>query len=155
MSRAPALSWRWLQFDQFEPRQLHDSLALRQRVFIVEQQCLFDDIDGRDADAWHLLGYDPAERLRAYLRVFAPGAYYPEVAIGRVVTDPDCRGRGYGRELFAEGLRRARAEFPGHAIRIGAQQRLERFYRDAGFAPDGAPYVEDGIPHIQMLADAG
>lgn len=147
----PTPTWHWLPFDALSLAQLHDLLQLRQRVFCVEQDCAFLDIDGRDPDALHLLG-ERDGRVQAYLRVFAPGDYYAEIAIGRVVTAPERRGEGLGRTLFAEGLRRARAAYPGYAVRIGAQQRLRRFYQDAGFCQDGAPYIEDGIPHIEMLA---
>lgn len=145
------LNWRWKTFAELEREELYACLRLRQQVFVVEQGCAFLDADGLDGEARHLLGVDGAGELCAYLRVLAPGRVYREIAIGRVVTAPQIRGRGLGRELFARGLRLARRCFPGHGVRIGAQQRLVPFYREAGFVTAGEPYLEDGIRHVEML----
>jgi ElaA protein len=133
-------------------------LALRERVFIVEQNCPYQDADGRDRDAWHLLGWDSEgsdKKLVGYARVFEPGARYKEPSIGRVVSAPEVRGSGVGKMIVDESMRRCAELWPRQAIRIAAQRRLEEFYREFGFVIDGAPYMEDGIEHIDMLWEAG
>ena len=151
------ITWQWNSFADLTAAQLYAMLALRQEVFVLEQACLYPDIDGLDPGAHHLLGWRsdggrPA--LVAHLRCLAPGAKYDEMSIGRVVTSPAARGTGLGRELVAQGLALARALHPGHAIRIGAQAHLERFYASFGFVTVSEPYDEDGILHIDMLLAA-
>ncbi len=148
-----ALHWNWKRFDALGVHALHDALALRCRVFILEQGP-YQDPDGADKQAWHLLGYDGAGQLQACLRVVDPGARYAEPSIGRVVTAPEARGQGLGRALMTEGLARCAQAWPGRAVRISAQAHLEGFYATLGFAPVGAPYLEDDIPHIEMLCPA-
>ncbi|MDC8757727.1 GNAT family N-acetyltransferase [Janthinobacterium fluminis] len=146
--------WQWLTFEELSKTELYRLLALRQEVFVLEQRCLYQDLDGRDLDAWHLLGWqtvDGKRSLAASLRCLAPGAKYPEMSLGRVLTAPAARGTGVGRQLLAQGIARAERQFPGHAIRIDAQRYLERFYQSFGFVSVGAPYDEDGIEHIDML----
>jgi ElaA protein len=146
--------WQWLPFDQLHGAELYEVLALRQQVFILEQQCLYPDLDGLDQQAFHLLGWQTAggqRRLAAYLRCLAPGAKYAEMSLGRVLTAPFARGAGIGRVLLKEGIARALQQHPGHGIRIGAQHYLERFYQDFGFETVSAPYDEDGIAHIDMI----
>lgn len=123
-------------------------------MFVVEQNCVFLDMDDKDQRALHLLGREGAlGRVVAYARLFAPGDSYAEAAIGRVVTHPDVRRSGAGKALMTEAIAECRARFGG-PIRIGAQRYLERFYGSLGFVPAGEPYVEDGIPHIEMLLPA-
>ena len=129
---------------------LYEALALRSRVFVLEQGP-YQDADGLDQHAWHLLGHDSDEDLIAYLRVVDPGRKYDEPSIGRVVVAPEARGRQFGRALMREGIARCRLAWPGRGIRISAQARLERFYRSLGFELVGGEYLEDGIPHIEML----
>jgi ElaA protein len=157
------LGWTWARLDDLSPRDVYDFLALRSAVFVVEQQCVFLDPDGLDAQSWHLLARRsglpnglPGEPqgLVAYLRVVDAGAKYAEPSIGRVITAPAARGTGLGHTLMQEGIVRATAAWPRAAIRIGAQARLEQFYRALGFEQHGGPYVEDGIPHIEMLRQA-
>ncbi len=148
------IDWQWQAFEQLDAPALYQALELRQQVFILEQQCLYPDIDAYDLDAWHLLGWrgvDGRRELAAYLRCLAPGAKFPEMSLGRVLTAQAARGLGIGKLLLAEGIARATGQFPGHPIRIGAQARLERFYRGFGFRTVSAPYDEDGIAHIDML----
>lgn len=144
------LDWTWARFDDLGVHALHDALALRCRVFILEQGP-YQDPDGADKHAWHLLGYDAAGRPMACLRVVDPGAKFAEPAIGRVVTAPEARGQGLGRELMQEGLARCRVVWPGRAVRISAQAHLQPFYGALGFAAASGEYLEDGIPHIEML----
>jgi ElaA protein len=154
-----SLRWDWRAFHELTPETLYAALRLRQQVFVVEQTCPYLDADGRDADAWHLLGWatiDGAPRLVAYARVFAPGTMYPaDASIGRVVTDPVARGSGIGRALMDEALRRIAVAAPGAGIRGGAQAYLEAFYTSLGFRRVGENYDEDGIPHVEMVRDAG
>ena len=146
--------WQWSAFARLTAAELYQVLQTRQDVFILEQTCLYPDMDGLDQDAHHLLGWrviDGKRRLAAYMRVLAPGAKYVEMSLGRVVTAPVARGTGIGRELLAQGIAHAERQHPGHQIRIGAQQHLEKFYASYGFVTVSAPYDEDGIMHIDML----
>jgi ElaA protein len=154
MTSPSTIDWQFSRFADLTPFDLYDVLAARQNVFILEQTCLYPDIDGYDLEAHHLLGWrdvDGKRQLAAYLRVLAPGAKYDEMSIGRVVTTPAARGSGAGRALLDQGIAHAEALHPGHRIRIGAQQYLERFYASFGFETVSAPYDEDGIMHIDML----
>ena len=128
---------------------LYEVLALRCRVFILEQGAFLDP-DGADPHSWHLRGRDGHGVLMAYLRVVDPGVKYAEASIGRVVTAPEVRGTGLGRALMTEGLSRCASAWPGQAVRISAQARLRRFYGGLGFSPASQEYLEDGIPHLQM-----
>jgi len=154
MTSPSTIDWHFSRFADLTPFDLYDVLAARQNVFILEQTCLYPDIDGYDLEAHHLLGWrdvDGKRQLAAYLRVLAPGAKYDEMSIGRVITTPAARGSGAGRALLEQGIAHAEALHPGHRIRIGAQQYLERFYASFGFETVSAPYDEDGIMHIDML----
>lgn len=154
--------WTWARFDALAAADVYDFLALRSEVFVVEQGCPFLDADGFDSSAWHLLGRAPESAsapgstslLLAYLRVLDAGVKYQEPSIGRVITRASHRRTGLGRALMREGLARAASVWPGRAIRIAAQQRLEAFYASLGFTSVGAPYLEDGIDHIEMLRAA-
>lgn len=143
------MNWRWCRFAELGVDDLYDALALRCRVFILEQGA-YQDPDGLDRASWHLLGRDDRGTLQAYLRVVDPGAKFAEPSMGRVITAPEVRGTGLGRALVAEGVRRTLAAWPGQGIRISAQAHLERFYAGFGFVAQGAPYDEDNIPHLEM-----
>lgn len=143
-------SFLWLPFDRLTARQAHDLLQLRQRVFVVEQRCAYLDADGLDPQCWQGLGTANGA-LVATARIVPPGLAYEEPAIGRVVSSPDHRRAGFGRQLMEEAIRETRRLYPGQGIRIGAQRYLERFYGSLGFVPVGEPYDEDGIPHVHML----
>ena len=146
-----AMRWRSLPFAELTVDELYEILTLRQRVFVVEQTCPYLDCDGKDHQALHLLGRDDEGHLVAYARLLPPGASFDELSIGRVVTAPEVRRTGAGRELMREAIARTRAAFGPGPLRIGAQRYLERFYGELGFRVAGAPYDEDGIPHIEML----
>ncbi len=145
------VTWWHGRFDALSAADLYDALALRSQVFVVEQACIFLDPDGVDRDSSHLLGRNDAGVLQAYLRIVDPGVKYAEPSIGRVITSEAARGTGLGHRLVAEGVRRCTAAWPGRAIRIGAQSRLEAFYASHGFVRDGDDYIEDGIPHCEMV----
>ena len=143
------MNWLWCRFADLGVDNLYDALALRCRVFILEQGPYLDP-DGLDRQSWHLLGRDDAGTLQAYLRVVDPGLKYAEPSIGRVITSAESRGKGLGRRLMTEGVMRCCAVWPGRGIRISAQAHLARFYADLGFEPVGEPYGEDNIPHLEM-----
>lgn len=151
------VNWQWSAFGALAPDELYAALQLRQMVFVVEQQCVFLDPDGRDQQAWHLLGWaadDESRWLAGYARVFAPGIKYAPASIGRVITHPKARRTGLGRALMTESLRRLELLAPGAEIRIEAQLYLERFYGSYGFGRVSEEYLEDGILHVDMLRPA-
>jgi ElaA protein len=145
------LQWTLARLDQLGPLDVYDMLALRSEVFVVEQTCIFQDPDGVDKQAHHLLGRDAQGNLQTVLRIVDPGVKYAEPSIGRVISAPAQRRFGLGRALMREGIRQCRMLWPGQGIRISAQARLERFYQDFGFHTVTAPYLEDDIPHVEML----
>ena len=141
----------WRSFDALTPRELHDLLKLRADVFVVEQACVFPEIDGRDPEALHLLlRPDRSSPLAGTLRLFGPERVGEAAVIGRVATAGFARGSGLGRALMTEGIAEARRHFGSVPIRIGAQTRLESFYGSFGFQRAGEDYVEDGIVHCAM-----
>lgn len=148
------MRWQAAPFTDLTVTELYELLALRQLVFVVEQRCVYLDCDGKDQLATHLLGRDESGQLVAYARLLAPGVSFAEASIGRVVTHPSVRRTGAGRALMLEAIARTRAMFGERPIRIGAQRYLERFYGALGFEIAGAPYDDDGIPHIEMLSQS-
>jgi ElaA protein len=144
------INWQWSTLDELTPRQVYDLLAARVAVFVVEQNCPYQDADGYDYDAQHLIGWFDS-KVAACLRVMAPGVKYAEPSLGRIITSAEFRGNGTGRILVAKGLEYTTKMYPGRAVRIGAQAHLERFYGSLGFRKVSEPYLEDGIPHIEML----
>jgi len=149
------LRWRCLPFDALDVHTLYRLLRLRSEVFVVEQNCVFQDMDEADAACHHLLGDrhdsqgDP--RLLAYARLVPAGLKFPEVSIGRVVTDPASRAGGLGHALMQAAVREVQRLWGPQPIRIGAQAQLEAFYNRHGFVSDHKPYIEDGIPHLEMI----
>ena len=148
------IAWKFARFGELDAREIHDILQARSAVFVVEQNCVFLDADGVDPDCWHLFARD-GDALLAYCRLVPPGIKFPEASIGRVITPEAGRGRGLGRELMARAVDRANELWPGQALRIGAQQYLERFYGEFGFVKCSEPYDEDGIMHIEMIRESG
>lgn len=143
------MNWTYLRFPELGVDNLYDALALRCRVFILEQGPYLDP-DGVDRLSWHLLGRDDAGVLQAYLRIVDPGVKYAEPSLGRVITSPETRGTGLGKALTMEGVSRCVGTWPGLGIRISAQAHLSRFYGAFGFERVGDDYLEDGIPHCEM-----
>lgn len=139
------LHWHERAFDALTTRELYAIVTLRERVFVVEQRCAYLDADGADPASRHLWAEDG--QLRAYLRIVAAGVKFAEVSLGRVITAPEARGIGLGKELVQRGL----AAVGAVPVRIGAQAHLERFYGELGFVRASDVYDEDGIPHIEML----
>ena len=148
------IQWQFTRFDKLPIRDWYAASTLRVDVFVMEQNCPFQDNDGADFHSWHLLGWEgegEGRELVAYSRLVDPGIKYEEPSIGRVVTSRAARLKGYGKLLMAESIRRHEALYPGLANRIGAQQRLERFYQGFGFETVSDTYIEDNIPHVVML----
>ena len=146
-------TWRLASFDELSPIEVHDIYQARVAVFVLEQNCPFQDVDGVDPRSWHLFtrANGGGGAIEAYCRLVPPGLKYAEPSIGRVLTASTARRSGAGRELMHEAVRRTQALWPGQPIRIGAQQYLEKFYGGFGFAKASETYLEDGIPHIEML----
>jgi ElaA protein len=146
------LHYSCVRFEQLTPFELYEILALRQEVFVVEQNCPYQDCDGKDLKSWHLLGRNDAGHLIAYTRLLPAGVSYEGyTSIGRVVNSPKVRGQGAGREIMYKSIDTVRFLFGNAPIRIGAQKYLLRFYESLGFIVDGEEYLEDGIPHIEMV----
>ena len=150
-----SIVWRWCHFRELSLAELQNIYMARQQVFSLEQNCVYLDADGFDESAYHLAAWSPAQRAPlAYARLVEPGLKYPEPSMGRVVTTSPARGAGLGRELVRRVIHHAAQACPGHGIRISAQSHLEGFYAEAGFVVVGLPYMEDGIPHTEMLLAA-
>lgn len=141
------MRWHEKAFDELSVGELYAILALRGRVFVVEQNCPYLDPDGADLVSRHVWATNEAGDIVAYLRVVPEGVKFAEVSIGRVITAPEARGTGLGKELMRRGI----AAVGVAPIRIGAQAHLEKFYGELGFTRASEPYDEDGIPHVEML----
>jgi ElaA protein len=150
VSSGPDLKWQWCRLGELSAEQLYAVLAARVAIFVVEQNCAYQDLDGLDGDAEHLIAWSGTE-VAGYLRVLAPGTRFADPSIGRIITTQPFRGSGHGRELVAKGIERTRLRYPGRPVRISAQQYLEKFYGAFGFATVSEPYLEDNIPHVEML----
>jgi ElaA protein len=148
------IAWRLARFEELSTRELHDIYQARIEVFVVEQKCAFQDVDGADPACWHLMGRSAEGRLVAYCRLVPPGTKFAEASIGRVVTLGPARRTGRGRELMRQAIAHTDKLWPGKALRIGAQRYLERFYGGFGFETVSEPYDEDGIMHVEMLRPA-
>ncbi len=145
--------WQFSRFDDLPPRDWYAVSAARIDVFVMEQNCPFQDLDGADFYAWHLLGWHGTgvdKKLASYCRLVDPGIKFVAPSIGRVLTTKDYRTGGHGRILMAEACARHDALYPGQPNRIGAQARLEKFYQEFGYVTDSDMYMEDGIPHLEM-----
>jgi ElaA protein len=143
--------WVLKTFDELTNSELYAMLTLRSRVFVVEQNCVFLDMDGLDADSHHLLGYANGQ-LAAYTRILPQGLAYPDYpSIGRVVTAPEVRKKAYGFALMQESVRRLYCLYGEGSIKIGAQLYLKKFYNSLGFDQSGPVYLEDDIEHIPMI----
>ena len=143
------VNYIWKTFSDLTRDELYEMIHLRQKVFIVEQDCPYLDADFSDQDAFHLLGYDDGG-LISYLRAFPPGIKYEGASLGRIVVDDSKRGQQLGQNLTKEGLSYLSKHYPDTEIIISAQHRLENFYCELGFTARGEVYLEDDIDHIQM-----
>ena len=146
-----ALDWQLKSHDQLTANDVYVMLALRSAVFVVEQQCIFQDIDGLDLidGSWHLLAWQ-GNQLVGCLRVFDPSLHDGDVVIGRVATDASVRGSGVGHQLMGRALQHCAATWPQCAAYLSAQSHLEPFYASHGFVAVTERYLEDDIPHVGM-----
>lgn len=147
------IDWQWRQLDELSAAQLYAIFAAREAVFVVEQTCPYQELDGLDLQATHLTGWLDGE-VAAYLRVLGPDTRFVEPSIGRVLTTQPCRGQGLSRVMMNLALEHMGRAFPQHSIRISAQAHLQGFYNSFGFVTASAQYLEDGIPHLEMLRAA-
>ncbi|MCQ2546672.1 MAG: GNAT family N-acetyltransferase [Clostridia bacterium] len=143
-------------FDELTGRELYESMRLRQDVFVLEQTCLYPDLDGRDYDCWHALAFNDSTSggnesdLVGYIRILPAGQTFDTVAIGRVLTRETQRGEGVARQLMEESLHYIRDVLGETHVKLSAQQYLIKFYESLGFKIISEGYLEDGIPHIDM-----
>ena len=146
------ITFKCVRFEALSLQELYEVLALRNEVFIVEQNCPFQDLDGKDQSAWHCLGFDNNQKLVAYTRLFGKSVYYDGfVSIGRVVISPQARGGGIGKILMQKSIEFCKQLFGNEPIKIGAQVYLLKFYESLGFKSTGQDYLEDGIEHTIMI----
>ena len=143
------MHWQTLTFSELSQEQLYAILRLRQQVFVVEQNCVFLDLDNLDQGAIHMLCLE-GEKMRAYQRCIAPHSNSHDSLLGRIVVCPDMRNKQLGKKLVQRGIEHNLLRWPGSDIRISAQAHLQRFYAALGFNSEGGEYLEDGIPHQQM-----
>ena len=148
------IGWRLKKFDELTPQELYSILQLRNEVFVVEQNCVFQDADNKDQFSYHLMGWE-GEKLIAYSRIIPPGMVYEFPSIGRVVTSPLSRRNGSGKILMNESIKAIQKLFGEAAIELGAQLYLKKFYESFGFIQSGEIYLEDGIQHIEMIRSVG
>ncbi len=145
------LTWKFSSFDELDTKQLYNILALRTEVFVVEQNCPYQECDGLDEQSMHLCGHNKNGDLMAYMRVLPQGVVYNEIAMGRIVTSPKVRRSGLGKVLMEHGIEATYRHFSQQPVRISAQSHLVGFYESFGFKSTGKEYLEDDIPHTEML----
>ncbi len=137
-------------FEELTVFELYDLLQLRSEVFVVEQDCVYQDLDGKDSKALHLIGKKEG-KVVAYTRCFGPGIYFEEASIGRVVVESEQRKYGYGHHIMQASIKAIKTHYNAEIIKISAQTYLRKFYESQDFKQVGEGYLEDGIPHIAMI----
>ena len=147
------IKWLLKKFNELTPYELYAILQLRSEVFVVEQNCVYLDMDNKDQQSYHLMGLNDSGNLIAYTRLVPPGVIYEHPSIGRVITSPSARRTGAGKELMKKSIDTCYELFGGQPIKIGAQLYLEKFYNELGFKKCSDVYLEDGIEHIYMIKD--
>jgi len=145
----PGLNWCWYRLDELKPAQLYDMLALREAIFVVEQNCIYQELDGRDKVAQHLL-VTQQETVIACLRILPPTVAQTRVRIGRVAVSATWRKQGLARLMVQNAIDKIRLDYPSSGIHLDAQTYLQGFYQSLGFQVCGEEFLEDGIPHIAM-----
>ncbi len=145
-----AISFFVKSFDELDVHELYALLRLRAEVFVVEQDCPYQDLDNKDQKCFHVLMYKGRD-LVGCSRLVPPGLSYSEISIGRVITAESVRGSGLGRSLMEHSIQGCRDKFDTGSIRLSAQVYAKKFYSSLGFKEEGEPYDEDGIPHISMV----
>ncbi|MCK0108248.1 GNAT family N-acetyltransferase [Flavobacteriaceae bacterium S0825] len=137
-------------FQELTTKELYELLQLRSEVFVVEQDCVYQDLDGKDEKALHVIGKKD-NNIVAYTRVFKPGDYFKEASIGRVVVSKDKRQHKYGYDIMEASMKAVKDNFNETTIKLSAQTYLKKFYNNLGFKEIGEEYLEDGIPHVAMI----
>jgi ElaA protein len=137
-------------FEELSLDELYTLLQLRSEIFVVEQDCVYQDVDGKDQKALHILGWEEG-KLIAYTRCFKPGDYFEEAAIGRILVRENYRKFGYGHQITKASIKAIKKYFHTDTVKISAQTYLVIFYETHGFRAIGDRYLEDGIPHVAML----
>ncbi len=143
------ITFKIKRFNELSTLELYSLLQLRSEVFVVEQNCVYQDVDGKDDNAIHVLGFLDNE-LASYSRIFDKGIYFEEASIGRVVVSPKLRDKKLGHDLMQVSIAAVKEHFKEHNITISAQEYLKKFYESHGFVQTSEMYLEDDIPHIQM-----
>lgn len=144
--------WRIKYFEELSTKELYEILKTRQEVFVVEQTCYYLDADGSDEKAVHIWG-EAEGKIVAYCRIFQPNIKYKQASIGRVLTSPEFRGQNLGKVLMQIALQSIEIRFKTKAVKISAQDYLLKFYSDLGFIDTGKKYLEDDIPHTEMIKE--
>lgn len=137
------------KFEDFNIYELYEVLKMRSEVFVLEQECAYQDIDGVDLNSYHLIGLE-GDEISAYLRIPFKGEVYDRTSIGRVLVAKKSRGKGYAKEILLKAIEIIKSEMNESEIKISAQGHLENFYKSLGFKTTSKPYLEDGISHIDM-----
>ncbi len=145
------LDWQIKHYNDLNINEFHDIIALRIEVFVIEQNCPYQDLDGKDKKCYHLICRDGKGKITATARILPPGLSYQDVSIGRIVTAASVRGQGVGHELVHNSLQFVKEEFGTVPVVISAQSHLTTFYNQHGFNTTGKEYLEDGIPHTEMI----
>lgn len=145
------IHWEITRFEDLSPAKLYRILQLRAEVFVVEQNCPYLDADGKDPKSFHVMGFNEKKEMVAYCRILPENISYSEISIGRVLTSSQARGTGAGKQLMARALEEIELLFGSVPVKIGAQLYLKKFYESFGFKFTSEEYMEDGIPHIEML----
>lgn len=139
-------------FDELTITELYDLLQLRSEIFVVEQDCVYQDLDGKDQKALHVIGTKD-DQIVAYTRIFKAGDYLAQASVGRVVVKEEERQHGYGIDIMKASIKAVEERFNETSIALSAQTYLKRFYNALGFIEKGGEYLEDGIPHVMMVKD--
>ena len=139
-------------FEELSTHELYDILQLRSEVFVVEQDCVYQDLDGKDTKALHIIGKKEG-KIIAYTRCFKPGIYFEEASIGRVVVDSEERKYRYGSDVMKASVKAIKNHYDTKTIKLSAQTYLKKFYNSHVFIEIGEEYLEDGIPHIAMIKE--
>lgn len=146
----PTITWTYKSFEELTKLELYAILRLRSEVFIIEQHCNYQDVDGKDLKSYHLMAWH-GDDLAAYTRILPAGVSFNEASIGRVLTASKYRGLGIGITLMKNSIEKVYSTFGNQPIKIGAQLYLQRFYEGLGFIKCSEQYLEDEIPHIEMI----
>ncbi len=144
------IDWMFIHYDDLTINDLHDLVALRLKVFVVEQNCPYQDLDGKDKHCHHLIG-KLENKIVATARILPPGLSYEETSIGRVVVDDSLRGAKLGHVLMKKSMQFIESKYGKTSVRISAQEHLEKYYQKHGFVSTGKCYLEDNIPHVEMI----